>query len=128
MSAASANESPAPAADPAVLVEPLLSGHGGGVGPCAGEIEPRAKAFACPREHDCPHAVVGVGRAHGVLQVGRELVADSVEFLGSVEGDRRDAVLDVVENRLVCHGGSIRFGRPLALLLTRESAHPMIVG
>ena len=54
-------------------------------------------------DQDRPHVVVGFGARVGVAQLALHLQAHRVEHVGPVERDRRGAVGDLVEDRLVGH-------------------------
>ena len=77
-----------------------------GVG-AAREIGAGAKAAARAGEDDRAHVIVAVGAIHGVEQLRQHLAGESVELVGTVQGDGEDAALGIVLDRLVGHGRSV---------------------
>jgi hypothetical protein len=57
-----------------------------------------------PREHNGAHAIVCGSCVHGLTHFALHDGGPGVELVGSVQGDGRDAVLDLVKNVLVTHG------------------------
>ena len=75
--------------------------RGGGLEVVAGgEGAPRAL------DHDDADFSVGLGALERVEHLAAQLVGERVELLGAVEGDGGDAVVGLVEDEVVAHGGS----------------------
>ena len=60
-----------------------------------------AVALARPGDDDHAHRLVAIGAEGGVAHLGAEAHRPGVQLLGTVEGDRRDAIRGVVEDLLV---------------------------
>ena len=89
----------------------------------AREVGARAERAAGTGDHDRAHLVVGVAVAIRVLYLVAHLRAEGVEHLGTVEGDRRDAVVDREQNVLVAHRS-----RPYMSALAAGRSGPVGVG
>src|SRR6185369_6034316 len=80
---------------------------------------------AAPRAAEHQHARLGLHvpyRADSVLHLAQRFQAERVHLVGSVEGQARDAVLDIEQDSLVSHKSSgncvILAGPPATLPLT----------
>jgi len=64
-------------------------------------VTARAKPLARAREDDGADVGVGGGSLHGVVQIVTERVAEGIQSLRSVQGQRGDGVAHVIEETLV---------------------------
>src|SRR5262249_27557574 len=77
-------------------------------------VAARTEALAGARHHDDAHAVVLGGARERVLQILAQRVTERVQALRAIEGERRDAVLLLVEHALVgAHARASRARRAL---------------